>query len=626
MNAVSHRHKAGRRTARQRFVLAFLFVCAACAGLAGIGHFGHVHGDVEQEIADGLTDQIDALSDRLIAVLRARNYVEAATIIDLVAVAPQIGCVVLDTGAPDDALYQSDGCSASSGGSVDGDLTHPVVVDIVDRASPGAVALGRLRVWLSPAFVTASVYHTWLEALVPTMIVLVVAVLVAPVLHDRVMRRPILRLIDDYKTAEDRGGRIPVPGPASDELTHLIDVFNHTLDERDARERHLSRHGAVLGALLEASPDGLLAISGDGQILQHNRRFLEMFGVDEALAETGGAQDLSRLMLAESDCTRQCPGGATEMLQCPDVVEQDVTLPDGRVVERRTTELIGDDGHVIGRLWSYRDVTEQRETATFLAEAREWAERECRRAEEANAAKSQFLATMSHELRTPLNAILGFSEMIDIEMHGPVGDERYGEYARDIQTAGRLLLDLIGDVLEMARIDAGKRQIQVGPLQIGHVITGVARNVRPLIDEAGLSLSIAVEPPDLAITADERAIRQILLNLLSNAIKFTPAGGVVAAQAYAEAQGDCILQVTDTGVGIEESQLVRVLQPFEQAPLRSDITQAGTGLGLPIVRGLVDLHGGSIEVESSLGKGTRVTVRLPQAAGDAATDLPQAAQ
>ncbi|WP_211103823.1 PAS domain-containing sensor histidine kinase [Skermanella pratensis] len=235
-------------------------------------------------------------------------------------------------------------------------------------------------------------------------------------------------------------------------------------------------------------------------------------------------------------------------------------------------------------------------------------------AEEASRIKSQFLAMMSHELRTPLNAIIGFSEMIETQALGPVGVQRYVEYARDVHTSGRHLLELINDILDMSKIEAGKYVLHRTEVDISVVVRRCARMVRLRADEAGIDVveddSAAMPPGGVTVCADERALNQILLNLLSNAIKFTDRGGRVTISTEVVAD-EMHLAVTDTGIGIAPDDLDRVGTPFEQIDNRHTRRHAGTGLGLALTRSLTEMHGGRIDIRSELGVGTRVCVILP---------------
>ncbi|MDQ7251489.1 PAS domain-containing sensor histidine kinase [Dongia sedimenti] len=254
-----------------------------------------------------------------------------------------------------------------------------------------------------------------------------------------------------------------------------------------------------------------------------------------------------------------------------------------------------------------RDVTELKRSADRLRESMESAEL-------ANRAKSEFLANMSHELRTPLNAILGFSEIIGGEMFGPTGHPRYVDYAKDIYTSGRMLLQIIDDLLDLSRVEHGKLELHPERLTAKDVIEGCLRLVDGRARDA--RLRIATELPELPLRfeADPLRLRQVLLNLLTNAIKFTPAGGNITIGANRiDGSGEIRFFVADTGIGMTEAEMALALQPFGQAANAMTREHSGAGLGVPLAKGLVELHGGTLVIESKPSQGTRVTVTLPEA-------------
>jgi signal transduction histidine kinase len=230
-------------------------------------------------------------------------------------------------------------------------------------------------------------------------------------------------------------------------------------------------------------------------------------------------------------------------------------------------------------------------------------------AEKASHAKSSFLANMSHELRTPLNAVLGFSEIIAAELYGPVNNPQYKEYAGLIHGAGKHLLDLIGDILDMSKIEAGKVELHRERLNAAALVRECADLMAERAASGGVVLDIRDALTPIFVNADRRAVKQILLNLLSNAVKFTPSGGTVAVRLVDDG-ATCSLAVADTGVGIAASEIDRLGNPFIQLSNNSG-KHAGTGLGLALVKGLAELHGGAMRIKSAEGQGTIVTVQIP---------------
>lgn len=231
-------------------------------------------------------------------------------------------------------------------------------------------------------------------------------------------------------------------------------------------------------------------------------------------------------------------------------------------------------------------------------------------AEEASHAKSDFLARMSHELRTPLNAILGFSEVIAGEMFGPAGNPRYVEYARDINGAGRHLLSIVNDILDLSRIEAGRLELAVDSVDVAAVIEEAARLTRPLASTKRIELTVAAAPDLPPIRGDALRLKQALLNLLANAVKFTGEGGHVQIAADRH-NGYLHIRVVDDGVGIAVADLAKVFEPFLRVEGNPISRQEGSGLGLSLARRLVELHGGTLTLDSRLNHGTTVLCRLP---------------
>ncbi len=273
-----------------------------------------------------------------------------------------------------------------------------------------------------------------------------------------------------------------------------------------------------------------------------------------------------------------------------------------RWFEARASLIRDSQGRVTAVQDIVRDVTETKAMEQALIEARDTAESAAR-------SKSEFLANMSHELRTPLNAINGFSEIMSGEMFGPLGDNRYRGYATDILKSGQHLLSLINDILDMAKIEAGKMTLHLEKVSVVEICEDAIRLMRDKIQEAELTLTLdAGEMPD--VDADPRGLKQVMLNLISNAVKFTPEGGDIVVRV---AQEDDVLRisVTDTGIGIAKEDLERLAKPFEQVEGQHSKTTQGTGLGLALTKSLIEMHSGSMTMDSEPGIGTTVSFTLP---------------
>ncbi|MHA1563708.1 MAG: ATP-binding protein [Alphaproteobacteria bacterium] len=259
-----------------------------------------------------------------------------------------------------------------------------------------------------------------------------------------------------------------------------------------------------------------------------------------------------------------------------------------------------------GGLVSIRtDITDLVERETAIRVAKE-------EAELANRTKTEFLANMSHELRTPLNAIIGFAEVMHEELFGELGNPSYKEYANDISTSGRHLLDIINDILDVSKVEAGKLELSEELLQIPQLFASATRLINERANEGKIHLHQELAPDLPGLFADSRKIKQILLNLLSNAVKFTPPDGTVTVTARISGHGDLEISVTDTGIGMSAEQIEIALTPFGQVDSAFTRANQGTGLGLPLCRALATLHGGTLSVDSTPDAGTTVLVTLPK--------------
>ena len=402
---------------------------------------------------------------------------------------------------------------------------------------------------------------------------------------------------------------------------HLIGIAVDITEQKSLVEKTVAADMRLRDAI-ETIPEAFVLWDADNRLVLCNSNFQELHHLpDEAI--TVGASYESVVAAGAKPVVRNkvVTGGPS----VPGARTFEAQLEDGRwlhISERRTK----DGGYVsvgtdITALKTHEEKlvdSEKRLMATVAdlrasqqrsAELAEKYAEEKTRAEEANQAKSKFLANMSHELRTPLNASIGFSEIMESGMFGPLGAEKYHEYCSDIRGSGQYLLEVINDILDMSKIEAGRIRLDFEDLSIDTLLNEAMRVVAARAQNKQLQLSARISP-ELRLRADRRALKQIALNLLSNAVKFTPVGGRVTVRG--RATDHCItLAIADTGIGIAKDALTRLGRPFEQVESQLTKSHQGSGLGLAISKSLVELHGGRMRIRSTLGRGTLVVVRLP---------------
>ncbi len=358
-------------------------------------------------------------------------------------------------------------------------------------------------------------------------------------------------------------------------------------------------------AAIESVSDGLALFDADDRMVFCNNRFKEL-NPDLAPKIVPGIsfEEMLRDNIA-SDRILDALGDEETFIRRR--MEQHRN-PSGPLVQRRR------DGHWLelreermpdgSTFLVNNDITERKaEEEAMLAIMRE--------AEIANRTKSEFLANMSHELRTPLNAIIGFSEIIKDERLGPVGSTKYRDYAGDINESGQHLLALINDILDLSKIESGTDELHEENIEISGIANDIMRLVAGLAQTGSVELELEVSDDIAMLHADKRKVRQILLNLLSNAIKFTPDGGKVTLRIRSRAESGYVFQVIDTGIGIAFEDIPMALAPFQQIDSGPNRRHAGTGLGLPLTKSLIEMHGGYLDLQSEVGVGTTVTVRFP---------------
>lgn len=359
---------------------------------------------------------------------------------------------------------------------------------------------------------------------------------------------------------------------------------------------------ALFSRVFSASPDFItLTRLDDGVFINVNKGFLDTFGFtrDEVIGRSG-----IELGIWASMDHRQ---------RILDVIESQGIA---RNVEVRGRTKSGEEVDIL----LSADILDFDDQKIFLIIGRDIAERKAYEAELkaskeaadlANKSKSDFLANMSHELRTPLNAILGFSEIIKNQILGPIGEVKYTEYARDIYESGTHLLDIINDILDLSKIEAGRLEVHEGRVDIAELFGICQRLIEPKVTENNLHL--AIEKPESlpCLMADHRLMKQILLNLLSNAVKFTPEGGQIRVGAALDENGALVLSVEDSGIGMDEEGVERALALFGQVDTSFSRKHQGSGLGLPLVIAFTERQGGTFDLDTALGEGTRITITFP---------------
>jgi two-component system cell cycle sensor histidine kinase PleC len=408
---------------------------------------------------------------------------------------------------------------------------------------------------------------------------------------------------------------------------HLIGIAVDITEQKTLVERTVEADLRLRDAI-ETIPEAFVLWDAGNRMVLCNSNFQELHNLPDEAVMAGtpydAVVDAGRKPVVRTKVTSEseAPGARTFEAQ----------LEDGRwlhISERRTKDggyvSVGTDITTIKRHEEKLMDSEQRlmKTVADLRASQRTLERQAEelvdlaekyseektRAEEANHAKSSFLANMSHELRTPLNAIIGFSEIMKSEMFGPVGGEKYQGYCKDIHQSGQYLLDVINDVLDMSKIEAGRIRLDVVEVRLGRFLNDAMRVVSARADDKKLELSADIAK-GIRVRADQRLLKQIVLNLLSNAVKFTPEGGSIKVRARSCA-GWVRIAIVDTGIGIPREALAKLGRPFEQVESQFTKSHQGSGLGLAIAKSLTELHGGSMRIRSTPDKGTMVLLRLP---------------
>jgi two-component system cell cycle sensor histidine kinase PleC len=381
-------------------------------------------------------------------------------------------------------------------------------------------------------------------------------------------------------------------------VTIINDVTErkHVEDQRRESEQRYR-------TLIDLSPDAIY-VHREGRIVLCNEATIRLFGAPAADALIGR----NTLELIDPDfhpIVRERQGRIAAAGTKTVYMRQRRLRLDGSAFWAEVTAAIVDWDGGRGGIVIVRDIASQMRAEDLLRRSKE-------SAEVANRAKTEFLANISHELRTPLNAIIGFSDVMQRELFGPLGSEQYRAYARDIYQSGTHLHDMINDILDLSKIEAGKLELREEMVDVAATVRRCIGLLRPRADSGEITLDARLNDPLPPLHADHRKLKQILINLLSNAVKFTRPGGTVAVEGRIDETGGLALTVADTGIGMAAEDIPVALEPFGQLDSALDRKYEGTGLGLPLTKSLVELHGGTLAIDSVVGRGTRVTVRFPR--------------
>jgi PAS domain S-box-containing protein len=416
----------------------------------------------------------------------------------------------------------------------------------------------------------------------------------------RTVLLPLFRLRDSLVAARDdptRADAYALERRPDNEIGEAMAAANRLLD-RVARTHR--EELATMTAMASQASDAILACDADGRILYANPACLLLCGFSDAAEMEAAGSPRFRFE------------GETQELSLPDSLSGGAYSREAVLIARGGREVPTyinaarpprDADAPVHYYASISDITE-------LSAARGRLRQQNLELDAANRAKSEFLTNMSHELRTPLNAIIGFSEVLRDGLFGPLGSARYSDYAEDIHASGVHLLNIINDILDLSKIDAGKMELHESNIAVTELIEAVLPIVHGRAQAGGLSLGVALSEDLPRLLADPRAVKQILINLLSNAIKFTERGGRVTISASLD-RGTIALSVADTGIGIAENDLPSALSTFGQVDGSLDRKHEGTGLGLPLVVSLAELHGAVFKLDSTPGAGTTATVIFP---------------
>ncbi|MGO4509294.1 PAS domain-containing protein [Bradyrhizobium sp. MOS001] len=429
---------------------------------------------------------------------------------------------------------------------------------------------------------------------------------------------------------------------ATDSSVHLIGIAVDITEQKSLAERTVEADLRLRDAI-ETIPEAFVLWDASDRLVLCNSHFQRLHKLPDTAVIPGTSYEtvlevgrMPEVRTRHNETASQGPGARTFEAQLDDGswlhISERRTKDGGYVsvgtditrIKEHEQKLVDNDLRLRATVIDLKRSQAALERQTNeLADLAEKYQREKTRAEEANQTKSKFLANMSHELRTPLNAIIGFSEIMGSGMFGELGSEKYQEYCQDILTSGHYLLEVINDILDMSKIEAGRMKLDMEELDLGQTLAESLRVVSGRAQDKHLTLDAGIEK-SISVVADRRATKQIIVNLLSNAVKFTPDGGRIVVRSR-QLDDKIVLLIADTGIGIAPHSLARLGRPFEQVESQLTKTYHGSGLGLAIARSLAQLHGGSMRLRSKIEVGTVVRVTLPRDAIKAASGMSAAA-
>jgi PAS domain S-box-containing protein len=377
------------------------------------------------------------------------------------------------------------------------------------------------------------------------------------------------------------------------------------VEERRRAERALSEAEKKYRAIVENAAGGIYQVTPDGQFLSANPAFARIIGYknpEEVLRDIHDAK--SQIYVDTKDRERFLR--EVKVLDSPKNYEAQLLRKDGEIiwVSENVRPVKDDEGVLLFYEGSMEDVDQRRQAEIALKEAK-------MESDLANRAKSEFLANMSHELRTPLNAVIGFSEIIKNESFGPLPSEEYKEYAGNIFTSGQNLLNVINDILDVSRIEAGNRTLSESVVEVSETVESCLSLMENKIKNSKMRIENKLADSKFSFVGEKHAVKQMLLNLLSNAIKFSSSESTVLLDAELDNRKRLRLSVTDTGIGLTDDELKKALSPFGQVDTEHSRSKSGTGLGLTLVKSLMELHGGELEIVSQKNIGTTATLIFP---------------